>query len=226
MRAASPDDTRTRLVAAATELFAARGFHATTVRQIAARAGVNVASGNYHYGSKKALYLAVLRAQFAAVRRALERRHALATPAALERLPRPALERLLRARVDTMIEVMVGAPASPTAALLHREMADPSEALPVIVEEFLRPLVTDMQAIVRRLAPGLAAAAVERCAFSIAGQVQFYRFTRPALLRLWGRDAFPPSLADDLGAHVTEFALGGIARVVARQRPRRPRGRA
>jgi len=58
------DGTKDRLLTAASELFAERGFHRTTVRDIAARAQVNVAAGNYHYGSKRALYLAVLRAQF------------------------------------------------------------------------------------------------------------------------------------------------------------------
>ena len=40
--------TKHRLLAAATELFAEHGFHGTTIRDIAARAGVNVAAGNYH----------------------------------------------------------------------------------------------------------------------------------------------------------------------------------
>ena len=66
--------TKDRLLTAAAELFAERGFHRTTVRDIAARARVNVAAGNYHYGSKRALYLAVLRAQFADVRATLRAR--------------------------------------------------------------------------------------------------------------------------------------------------------
>ena len=61
-------DTKDRLVAAATTLFAERGFHGTTVRDIAELADANVAAGNYHYGSKKALYLEVLREQFAGIR--------------------------------------------------------------------------------------------------------------------------------------------------------------
>src|SRR5439155_1476989 len=80
-----------RLLAAAAALFAERGFHGTKIRDIAARARVNVAAGNYHYGSKKALYLAVLRAQFAAIRASLAARGATRSPSELARLGRREL---------------------------------------------------------------------------------------------------------------------------------------
>ena len=53
------------MIAAASALFAERGFHGTTVRDIAQRARVNLAAGHYHFGSKETLYLEVLRVQFA-----------------------------------------------------------------------------------------------------------------------------------------------------------------
>ena len=52
------------------------------MREIAERAGANVAAGNYHYGSKKALYLEVLRAQFAQVRAELARARRRSPPPA------------------------------------------------------------------------------------------------------------------------------------------------
>ena len=97
-------------MAAATALFAERGFHGTTVRDIAERAGANVAAGNYHYGSKKALYLEVLRAQFALVRGMLVARGASPKPEELARLARPALVRILRARVKVMLDILIGPP--------------------------------------------------------------------------------------------------------------------
>jgi len=57
-------DTRARLVQAARRLFAERGFRNATVRDIAARAESNLASINYHFRSKEALYLEVLRQTF------------------------------------------------------------------------------------------------------------------------------------------------------------------
>lgn len=55
------DDTRERLLVAAGEAFAARGFHATTTRDIAATAGMSPAAVYVHHESKEELlYLIAL----------------------------------------------------------------------------------------------------------------------------------------------------------------------
>lgn len=46
---------RARIIASATEMFAAHGFRAATVRQIAAHAGVSPALVTHHFGGKAAL---------------------------------------------------------------------------------------------------------------------------------------------------------------------------
>jgi AcrR family transcriptional regulator len=188
------------------------------MRDIAARARVNVAAGNYHYGSKKALYLAVLRAHFAEVQALLRRRGAeLPEPRAI-RLPRAELIRRLRARVRAMLDLLIGPPPSRHGALMLREMADPTEALAVVVEEFIRPRLEELEAIIARLEPRLEGEALRRCALSVVAQAVFYRTTMPALLFMRGERCYPRTLAPALAAHVTEFSLGGMARVAARRR--------
>jgi AcrR family transcriptional regulator len=54
-------DTRSRILDAAEFLFMEQGFDATTLRAITARAEVNLAAVNYHFGSKEALIQAVFR---------------------------------------------------------------------------------------------------------------------------------------------------------------------
>ena len=53
-------DTKEQILDVAERLFADRGFHATPLRDITSEAGVNLASVNYHFGSKEALLEAVL----------------------------------------------------------------------------------------------------------------------------------------------------------------------
>ena len=54
-------DTRERILDAAETLFVEHGFEATSMRMITGRAGVNLASVNYHFGSKEALIQEVFR---------------------------------------------------------------------------------------------------------------------------------------------------------------------
>lgn len=59
----SPPTTRDRILAAARELFAARGFKGTTTAAIARQAGVNEALIFRHFPAKTDLYAAILRAK-------------------------------------------------------------------------------------------------------------------------------------------------------------------
>lgn len=60
-----PDDTADRILAVGREVFALQGYEGATTRQIAAAAGVNVATLAYHFGGKEGLYRAVLDRMYA-----------------------------------------------------------------------------------------------------------------------------------------------------------------
>lgn len=53
VRGARTRQTRRKIVAAASELFIADGYHLTTLEQIAARAGVAVQTVYFHFGNKR-----------------------------------------------------------------------------------------------------------------------------------------------------------------------------
>ena len=62
LRAVKPQhETRTRILDAAEELFMQHGFEGTSMRLLTAKASVNLAAVNYHFGSKHALVEAVFR---------------------------------------------------------------------------------------------------------------------------------------------------------------------
>jgi len=63
-RRAGPSETRERIAASAREAFGERGFEATTIRAIAARAAVDPALVHHYFGTKQRLFLSVMRLPF------------------------------------------------------------------------------------------------------------------------------------------------------------------
>jgi AcrR family transcriptional regulator len=61
------DITRERILKAARSLFADRGYQDTSIRAVVAKARVNQAAINYHFGGKDGLYREVLRAAIRAL---------------------------------------------------------------------------------------------------------------------------------------------------------------
>lgn len=227
MRNGAGPGTRERLIEAAGQVFAARGYRGATLREIAERAGANLAAANYHFGSKQRLYREVAREYFERLQRKLEERGARADPESLASLSPQQKAELLRARIATLFETLLDR-ESPHAALMQRELSDPSGALPFIVRRYIEPLHRDLVRLLAALAPGLPGESLERCAFSTLGQVSFYLLHRPALLLLMGRKSYPRGFGEAIAEHVTDFTLGGLERLAAaaRARPTRSRARA
>jgi hypothetical protein len=160
-----------------------------------------------------------LRAQFANITAELEQRGARVPTA-----PRPsaaAWRRLLHTRVAAMLELLLGPPPGLHGTLMMREMCDPSAALPDIVEQFIRPQRHEMAAIVAGLCPRLGPADVERCVFSMVGQVFFYRHMLPMLPLLSARWDTGRAWRQATAEHIVEFSLGGMRRIAAGRRPAR-----
>lgn len=94
-------ETVERILDAAEQLFAEKGFAETSLRLITSKAGVNLAAVNYHFGSKKALIQAVfsrfLGPYCASLERELDRRQAQrpARTATLEELLEMLVEQAL-----------------------------------------------------------------------------------------------------------------------------------
>src|SRR5262245_18424735 len=66
-RARDAAGTRDALLAAGADLFAERGHEGVRIWAIAQRAGVNKAMISYHFGGKRRLYLAIMRATFSEI---------------------------------------------------------------------------------------------------------------------------------------------------------------
>jgi AcrR family transcriptional regulator len=89
-----PHATSVKILDAAEASFAEHGFAATSLRDITTKAGVNLASVNYHFGSKEALLASVLKRRFGPVN---EARLALLTHLEADSAGDPTVEGLVHA---------------------------------------------------------------------------------------------------------------------------------
>ncbi|HET6249752.1 MAG TPA: CerR family C-terminal domain-containing protein [Tepidisphaeraceae bacterium] len=200
-----PSDTRLRLLQAAGEIFAQSGFRQATVRDIIERAGVNIAAVNYHFRDKQGLYVEVLRHWLGAAMDKYPSDGGLAADA-------PAQDRL-REFVRSFFHRLMdeGVPAW-HGKLMAREMADPTPGvIETIVDTHFRPHAQALFGIVDELLGGGAAEArVRLCAFSVVGQILFYRHCQATICRLAPQQKFAPADVAQIADHVTDFALAGM----------------
>ena len=102
-----PRETKTKLLDVAEKLFAEKGVDATSLRNIIAEAGVNLAAIHYHFGSKNALIREVVARRVQPINEERLRRlekcenHNLTGPELLEGLIRAFLEPLIRVKFET-----------------------------------------------------------------------------------------------------------------------------
>ncbi|MGC4856877.1 TetR/AcrR family transcriptional regulator [Micromonospora sp. DT4] len=113
--------TREVVLTAATALFAERGFDAVGLREVAAAAGVDVATVAHHTGTKAALYEACFARVFAVERQVLTEAAERAR-AAFDAGPEPA-RRALHDLVDVFVDFLQDHPE--TTALWLRRWLEP-----------------------------------------------------------------------------------------------------
>lgn len=165
--------TERRLLEAAVELFADQGFAATSVRQVCTAAGANVASVNYYFGSKRALYDAAIdfaRAESNARNPwvALDERRDFWSDAA----PDVRLRRFIAMLLDHGLDGTGG--TSSLARMMFHEMLDPTPAWDRQVEVSIARVFDALRDICRELAgPDVDDATLTRLAVIINGQCMY-----------------------------------------------------
>lgn len=101
-------DTKTTILDAAEALFAEHGYDGTSLRSVTARAKVNLAAVNYHFGGKERLATEVLLRRVGPINAERHRR--------LDALPsRPTMADVVRAFVEPVFPVQAGCVAGPAA---------------------------------------------------------------------------------------------------------------
>ncbi len=199
-------DTRARLVDAATRLFAEQGFKRVTVRAICRAAHANVAAINYHFRNKLGLYREVVERGIAVLQETTD----LARKATATGTP----EEQLAAYIDVVTERLVSASGHQWLhRFIAREMAEPTPVLSSFIDRGLRPRFEHLERIVAdllRLPPGHPR--VVECAMSVLAQIMMFR-SNPVTERMRARARTPAPTPQAIAAHIKMFSLAGIRAV-------------
>jgi TetR/AcrR family transcriptional regulator, regulator of cefoperazone and chloramphenicol sensitivity len=199
-------DTKERLLAAASELFADKGFASTTVAEICNAAKSNIAAINYYFGGKEYLYQQSWRHSFA---QAIE-----AHPQDGGVPPDASAEAKLRGQIKALV-ARISDPNSLDFFITQHEMVNPTGLLKEVMESEMNPLRESTLALVRELlGPTASERQVSFCEACIIGMC-----LHPMLIhkvRQRAGSAPLPLAIDDFeafGDQLVQFALAGITAV-------------
>jgi AcrR family transcriptional regulator len=151
LRAVKPQhETRTRILDAAEELFMQHGFEGTSMRLLTAKAGVNLAAVNYHFGSKHALIEAVFRRRLDPMNVAR-----LADLEKLEGDPASSPEAIIRAFITPGLRLLEDAKGGGRnfARLLGRTYTEPNKAVRQLIGQMYAPAMQRYKAALERALP-------------------------------------------------------------------------
>lgn len=202
-RPTASDPTREKLLDVAGKIFADRGYHAATIREISDAAGANIAAVNYHFGDKLGLYTEVVHqsmrmAELEAMQNALDQ----------QAPPEILLRSVIRVRLRGVTRR--DRPDWYFRILMH-ELAQPTPALRQLINKVGRPLFERMLGLIGGMI-GLPANddKTRLCAISVMGQILVYVFSMPLLTGVWPELRMTPEQVDRIADHIAEFSLSYI----------------
>jgi AcrR family transcriptional regulator len=202
------NNTKERILNHAEVLFAQKGYHAVSVREITSAAGCNLSAVNYHFGNKKNLYIEVFRIKW--LNRA-KRVHG-AFRSALETGAEPySPPHMIRAFAGAFVD----GPLTDEERIRHfhlmqRELSNPSEAFELVLEQVIQPSLSELAGM---LGPAMPKG-VDRekltlnilCTFSM---ILYFTFAREAVSRITGR-VYDRAFKTRLVEQIVDFALKGM----------------
>lgn len=196
--------THARLMEAAGEIFAAKGFHAATVREICTKAGANVAAVNYHFKDKQALYSAVFQHAMGEVQPLFKK----GPPVAGTTDPHVRLEAFVHGFMNNLLAS--GKPAWANR-IMSMEMIEPTQALDHFVEAMIRPMFGALRSIV---ADALGRKAdeddVRYIGACIVGQCLFWKHSEPVIRRLYKDLTYTPEQIEHIAQHIAAFSWAAL----------------
>ncbi len=200
------DQTRERILDKAETLFAQKGYHAVSVREITTAAKCNMASVNYHFSNKKNLYLEVFRSRW--IPREKKMYDTFIKNLARYDVPSP------RESIEALAKAYLEGPLNEQELRRHRqliirEINNPTEAFEIASDETSRPLFDTLYNLLKPFMPPGTQADLTFDVMSIFGIVLYMNYSRPMVSRITGKtydDTFKSLLIEQM----VRFSLQGL----------------
>ena len=198
----APEGAQKALIEAGLKLFGTKGFDATSTRELAAEAGVNIALIAYHFGGKEGLRQAI-------VGECGRRMTAVAgLPMVPEDLPPEAALARLQMIVRQIALFLIGSrEAEPLVNFVLHELTKGGPMTDAIYERFVGPKHAELSRL-WSMASGQPADStrVKLSVFAMIGQVIYFRLGRELVTRKMGWEAIGPAEASE----IAEVIAGNI----------------
>ncbi len=150
------EDTKTKILDAAELFFAEVGFHATSLRQITERAGVNVASVNYHFGSKENLMDAVLRRRLEPLNAIRLERLAEVKAEAEKAGTHPSVRQVITSLIEPTLRAIIQPEFGGFSLIMSRVFTEHKGAVMERVSPLIQPLLAQFLASLCEALPHLS----------------------------------------------------------------------
>ena len=198
------DITRARILKAAERLFADRSYEETSIRAVVAKARVNQAAINYHFGGKEGLYHEVLRA---AIRALTE--HQLGQAQEMKSMSREnALAEFIRHQLHPLRE---RGELSRHLRIFNREAVRPTAVYRKLMSEEAAPFMALAVDLVRRFLPKADQNTLVMAAVWLVGQCSIFVRNREQLANPPVSLALDGDTIERLTKLVSAWALAGLA---------------
>lgn len=199
--------TRDRLLNEAEELFAQRGYHAVSVREITKAAESNLAAVNYHFGNKQNLYLEVFRSRW--LPRASRIQQSFRQ--SLKNNGNPTPNMVVQSFARAFLEGPMSADERTRhLKLISGELVQPTEAFELVVEQVFRPLFDKLLEDLQKVMPDtIDEKQMVLNVFSILSMVLYFNFARPLISSFVGGQE-GNELETRLVDHIVQFSLNGV----------------
>lgn len=193
------DDVRARILSAAEEVFAERGYAGATTREIAERAGIGKRMLFYYFPTKDAVYRAVLERIIAGLVAIYEHTRTEPGPVGLA----DGIDAITHFTAANMSAMKVWL----------REIIDAGPHLEPLTERYIRPLYEQAgQGVARNMASGVFRAGDPMQALvSVGGVTLFYFLMVPMLRLMAARDPLDPAAVAERAAAARDCLLHGLA---------------